>query len=643
MDATLLPVLIGAAALLLIASGIALWVSRRREAPRSRIAPERRPDDLSTLGIVDIRPLERTAASPAAVEDGAPAVSEAETHTLAAERTDTLPDTETTEAEVPGLEGMGVKNEVLGAGQPVVEDQSLVEEAPLEVDESSVAPPAQTEAPVAGVPEAAAPADESMVLPASFVETDGTLGDEVRSALAEAGEEELTEAIAEVERASERVPRPEDLADEADDFFFDPADLDPDTLEPVPVPDPRDFEEGLDLPIPLPGDDITLVRRPPSRALAHLVESISTSLRAQTVAVLRHDASALAYVVEALKSEHPAVVGLERFASAGSALRSVFGTEPTLLRGANLDALGYYANTDAVGRAYVQPLTQEDTPSLLLVVDLAPDAPGFSAGEKHLLRHFASLFGHLAEQEVPAWFAAPPAAALLDLPAGPPAPAPAEASESAPIVQAADATDADTEEPAVRSAAEDPVADDTALSREGEHLEDARREDEAMSAEQAGHLADASTPAEEDKTPVARRVIVAEEMARARARQHPLALALVHHTEAEHLAELGATAVEDTDAVLREHLEHSLALADGRLEPFGELLYGVFYYGRAADIEAWVELVRTTPARTGETLPLAVGVALYQDRHQTSDQLRADAVQALTDAYDAQVGCVILE
>ncbi|MEM9998711.1 MAG: hypothetical protein AAF809_13500 [Bacteroidota bacterium] len=629
MDATLLPVLIGAAALLLIASGIALWVSRRRDAPRSRIAPERRPDDLSTLGIVDIRPLERTAASPAAVEDDALAVSEAEAHTPAAE---------TTEEEVAVPEGTGIENEVLGAHQPVVEDQALVEEASLEVDESGVAPPAQTEAPVAGVPEPEAPADESMVLPASFVETDGTLGDEVRSALAEAGEEELTEAIAEVERASERVPRPEDLADEADDFFFDPADLDPDTLEPVPVPDPRDFEEGLDLPIPLPGDDITLVRRPPSRALAHLVESISTSLRAQTVAVLRHDASALAYVVEALKSEHPAVVGLERFASAGSALRSVFGTEPTLLRGANLDALGYYANTDAVGRAYVQPLTQEDTPSLLLVVDLAPDAPGFSAGEKHLLRHFASLFGHLAEQEVPAWFAAPPAEALLDLPAGPPAPAPAEASESAPIVQAADTTE--TEGPAVPSAAEDPVVVDTALSREDEH-----REDEATPVEQTGypHASDAPAHAEESGTPVARRVIVAEEMARARARQHPLALALVHHTEAEHLAELGATAVEDTDTVLREHLEHSLALADGRLEPFGELLYGVFYYGRAADIEAWVELVRTTPARTGETLPLAVGVALYQDRHQTSDQLRADAVQALTDAYDAQVGCVILE
>ncbi|MEO1479857.1 MAG: hypothetical protein AAFV01_14895, partial [Bacteroidota bacterium] len=69
----------------------------------------------------------------------------------------------------------------------------------------------------------------------------------------------------------------------------------------------------------------------------------------------------------------------------------------------------------------------------------------------------------------------------------------------------------------------------------------------------------------------------------------------------------------------------------------------VFYYGRAADVEAWVELVRTTPASTGETLPLTIGVALYRERHTTSEQLRGDAVQALSDAYDAQVGCVILE
>ncbi|MEM6784089.1 MAG: hypothetical protein AAF624_10210 [Bacteroidota bacterium] len=685
MESALVPLAAGAVALLLIVSGIVLWISRSRAAKPTRTALQRPQDDLRSLGIVDIRPMEKSVSDEAAVVEGAPEEIAAETeaqphdvgphdvgpHDRPAQELERLP----ADDGLPADAGPRPDGDVRVADLP-----SAAANVDAEVsDEDEAADEHEVGGPVADVRDAAAPLedehdegkhdeaypedvavpedeagaheDEVVLLDDGSALRDGgavVLDDDARSALEEAVSEELGAAIAEVEGASETTPlRP------AHAVAFGEADLldDYDELVSFRFPDPREFDDELDLPLPLPGDDLDLVRRPASHALAHLVESIWSGLRAQTVALLRHDAATLHYKVEALKSEHPAVVGVDEFASAGSALRGIRGETddllPMLLKGASLDALGYYSDLSAVGRAYVQPLTAAEAPSLLLVVDTAPEARAYSPVEKGLLRQFASVLAHLAAQEMPAWFVtAPPTEALTDLPTE--APALVEtATPAAPSLQEAPAPEVEAREAATPSPEGEADEDTTPMDAPSDAALSADSTLEAASEEAATSSPERERVEEgeqaEPGTPVARRVIVAEEMERARARQYPLALALVHRTDAEAVADGGPAAVEQAEATLRQHLDHTLALADGRVEPFGELLYGVFYYGRAADVEAWVELVRTTPASGGETLPLTIGVALYGDRHQTSEQLRGDAVQALADAYDAQVGCVILE
>ncbi|MEM8598658.1 MAG: hypothetical protein AAGF99_01950 [Bacteroidota bacterium] len=706
MESALVPLVAGAVALLLIISGLVLWVSRSRAA-RPKRAPAPRPqDDLRSLGIVDIRPMARAAADtnadpqpiaseplvaepiaseliasePIAPEPVAVAVDRRVTDS-AGSHADEAAAADGSAAEMRAIDGaVALDRALVTDGSPPSEDGIELDDLPeatlgtqglsrrvdgVELPDGSGAASDLPDPPYAATgaegygPTVLGEEEHPVLLDDGSALRDGeavVLDQDTRSALEETVAEELGAAIAEVEGASETTPlRPTHAAAFGDVDLLD----DYDDAAPIRFPDPREFDDELDLPLPLPGDDLDLVRRPESHALSHLIESIWNGMRAQTVALLRHDASTLHYKVEALKSEHPAVVGVEEFASAGSALRGIRGQQgeqlPMLLKGASLDALGYYSDLGAVGRAYVQPLTDAEAPSLLLVVDTAPEDRAYAAAEKGLLRQFASVLGHLAAQEVPAWFVtAAPAEALTDLPAETVAPA-----VVAPVASS-QATPQETSQPDEETTSEDrpaettndapddapeAVADDAALPAGAETLLVGRVEDEA--AEVA--VADPA-PADEPEgidaepmTPVARRVIVAEEMERSRARQYPLALALVHRTDAEAVAAGGPAAVEQAEATLRQHLDHTLALADGRVEPFGELLYGVFYYGRAADVEAWVELVRTTPAAGGETLPLTIGVALYGGRHQTSDQLRGDAVQALSDAYDAQVGCVILE
>ncbi|MEL6771612.1 MAG: hypothetical protein AAFP18_11160 [Bacteroidota bacterium] len=685
MESALVPLVAGAVALLLIVSGIVLWVRRSRAATPKHVAAPRPQDDLRSLGIVDIRPMER-ADAPAERDQheeafsetpaGAPEADRIEADRIEADRIEAggrVPDAET-EAQLEGAVdeeehaaseaiGAAIKTDLAAHAEPIEAEDAVVAKGPA-LDEEGAHIEANEQPSLDPSPDG----DEVLNDDGSALRDGGAvvLNDDARSALETTVSEELGAAIAEVEGASETTPlRPTHAAAFGDVDFVDDYD------EPLPIrfPDPREFDNELDLPLPLPGDELDLVRRPTSHALAHLVEAIWSGMRAQTVALLRHDAATLHYKVEALKSDHPAVVFVDEFASAGSALRGIRGQQadllPMLLKGAALDALGYYSDLSAVGRAYVQPLTEAATPSLLLVVDTAPEAKSYSPAEKTLLRQFASMLAHLAAKEVPAWFeAAPPTRALTDLPAET---APAEAATAVdatldPTISDEASTEAIADMPAEvepehdtpESIAPETTAPETtepeAVGTEEEAPADDAVEEEAPPGltgrlNLGGNATDETTlgGGQAHSVPVARRVIVAEEMARSRVKQHPLALALVHHTEAEAVARAGGEAVATTEAVLRQHLDHTLALADGRIEPFGELLYGVFYYGRAADVEAWVELVRTTPASTGETLPLTIGVALYGERHTTSEQLRGDAVQALSDAYDAQVGCVILE
>lgn len=135
-----------------------------------------------------------------------------------------------------------------------------------------------------------------------------------------------------------------------------------------------------------------------------------------------------------------------------------------------------------------------------------------------------------------------------------------------------------------------------------------------------------------------RRAVIAEEMARARADGRPLALALVYPVEGEAVAERGETAVAEAERTLRLALED--LVHHGRLEPFGELMYGAFLHDDPPTLARWAERVRARAEEDG--LPVAVGIACLGEHHTDADALRADAVNALMAAMEGE-GAVLLE
>jgi len=139
------------------------------------------------------------------------------------------------------------------------------------------------------------------------------------------------------------------------------------------------------------------------------------------------------------------------------------------------------------------------------------------------------------------------------------------------------------------------------------------------------------------RTVPTRRSIIADEMARARAASRPLALALVYRADAETIAEDGPDAIAAAERELRLHLE--VHPHEGRIERFGEQMYGVFLHDDTAALEAWADDVRDRAEAKG--LPLVIGVARLGDRHGDADALRADAANALQEAFAAQEPVVI--
>lgn len=139
-----------------------------------------------------------------------------------------------------------------------------------------------------------------------------------------------------------------------------------------------------------------------------------------------------------------------------------------------------------------------------------------------------------------------------------------------------------------------------------------------------------------------RRDIIAEEMHRARAEQRPLALVLLYLNMAEEIAADGDESVNEAEAILEGRLRE--VAGDRRIEHFGELIYGVFYSAEATTVEPWV--VSLQEQLRDESGPLeagvSIGIALLKDRHLSPESLRADATEALREAYETGA-CTILE
>ena len=159
-----------------------------------------------------------------------------------------------------------------------------------------------------------------------------------------------------------------------------------------------------------------------------------------------------------------------------------------------------------------------------------------------------------------------------------------------------------------------------------------------------GTLLDSAVPAPvSTESPLRpRREIIAEEMEQARARNQVLALAIVYLNQAEDIATAGEAAVAEAEDLLRLRLGH--AAHNGRVVRFGELTYGVFYDGHLLEVEAWgTQIQEALSAETGLLEGgVSIGIALLQDRHETPDAFRADATEALREAYETGT-CTILE
>lgn len=139
-----------------------------------------------------------------------------------------------------------------------------------------------------------------------------------------------------------------------------------------------------------------------------------------------------------------------------------------------------------------------------------------------------------------------------------------------------------------------------------------------------------------------RREIIADEIERARAGKHDLALALIYLNRAEEIANEGGKSISDAERAMANRLE--LAANDGRLERFGELTYGIFQDEGVSEVEAWALQLQDQLVREGDHFEggVSIGIALLQKRHKDADDFRADATEALREAFETGA-CTIIE
>ena len=144
---------------------------------------------------------------------------------------------------------------------------------------------------------------------------------------------------------------------------------------------------------------------------------------------------------------------------------------------------------------------------------------------------------------------------------------------------------------------------------------------------------DGSETSNEDLPPP-RRTIIAEEMDAAQDTADDLALALVHLNRAESIARRGEDTVATTERRMRARLEQEVP--GQRIERFGELTYGIFLRGDAEEAEQWAVALQDAMADETGALEggISVGVAVQGPSHTEPERLRADATEALREAYE---------
>jgi len=142
----------------------------------------------------------------------------------------------------------------------------------------------------------------------------------------------------------------------------------------------------------------------------------------------------------------------------------------------------------------------------------------------------------------------------------------------------------------------------------------------------------AEAPNIPDAAPVPRAAIIEEEQAAARQAGRPLAFALITLADAEEQLTRGTPeAVAAAEADLRDRLASAPDVR--RVEPFGDLLFGVFLDLEASPTAAWCDRLAS-----GDP-PLFIGAVAPADGDPTG--IRNAAAEALHDAYDQRRARVV--
>ena len=392
--------------------------------------------------------------------------------------------------------------------------------------------------------------------------------------------------------------------------------------------------------------ELTTSPRREEPVLVPLVESLRAAVNAHSVCLLVQEDVVLEYQIRAIVSQSDAIQRSGAFSTSDPLLTASMSRQPISVRriegGRDVVAgyLRYYNDPPAIDHIALAPVPLRDThTTIFLLADATSKSDLGAPHARALIEQYAETLALVLQSD---------------------------AAGSVPAIPSADSDDADADHdslhndgapsrtgtPRVRES--DPVPSTDALDdEEGEKQppDPARGESDAektadasmdeMQGEEHSDAREAAPDASEQK-PRPRSEIIAEEMERADRNNTHLALVLVHLNRSESIARAGEEAVASAEEALRDRLRR--AAPEQRVERFGELTYGVFFRGGLSHVEPWaINMQDQMDAATGELEGGAsIGVAMRGPRHDTPEALRADATQALHEAYKTGT-CTIIE
>ncbi len=387
---------------------------------------------------------------------------------------------------------------------------------------------------------------------------------------------------------------------------------------------------------------LTTSARREEPVLVPLVESLRAAVHAHSVCLLVQEDVVLEYQIRAIVSQSAAVQRSGAFSTSDPLLTASMSRQPISVRriegGRDVVAgyLRYYNDPPVIDHIALAPVPLRDThTTIFLLADATSESDLGAPHARALIEQYAETLALVLQSDAAGSVSAPPSSDADD-------------GEDDHDSLHNDGAPSRTGTPRVRES--DPIpSTDTLEDEEGEKQSD----------HSAGGVSDAEEPVDappgdvhddrqqdgqdaSEQKPRPRSEIIAEEMERADRNNTHLALVLVHLNRSESIARAGEEAVASAEEALRDRLHR--AAPEQRVERFGELTYGVFFHGGLSHVEPWaINMQDQMDAATGELEGGAsIGVAMRSARHATPEALRADATQALHEAYKTGT-CTIIE